>query len=155
MDHDLGYLISDTGRILRKAFDNRARRAGITRPQWRVLARLNREPGINQAALAELLEVEPISLSRMVDRLQEAGMVERRSDPLDRRAWCLHLTDEAAPVVESMQNLANELHHDMMAGLNASDRDQLAALLTAVRDNLQASMSVDPDAADEGFQRHG
>ncbi|MFZ1742312.1 MAG: MarR family transcriptional regulator, partial [Pontixanthobacter sp.] len=138
MDENLGYLISDTGRILRKAFDKRARRVGITRPQWRVLARLNREPGINQAPLAALLEVEPITLTRMIDRLQQAGMVERRNDPNDRRAWCLYLTEKAEPVLAQMQELADELHHDMMAGMQPNSGAQLTGLLTSLRDNLQA-----------------
>jgi MarR family transcriptional regulator for hemolysin len=155
MSESLGYLISDTGRILRKAFDERARRIGITRPQWRVLARLNREPGLKQASLAELLEVEPISLSRMIDRLQDAGMVERRSDPHDRRAWCLHLTEKAAPVVTQMQALADELHRDMMSGMGAAAHDQLAELLTRTRDNLQLSITPEDQPTKERIKQNG
>jgi DNA-binding MarR family transcriptional regulator len=136
MDDHLAYLLSDTGRMIRKAFDERARAIGITRPQWRVLARLNREPGIKQAPLADYLEVEPISLSRMIDRMQESGLVERRPDPQDRRAWCLHLTDAAMPIVDDMHELANALHDDMLTGLSAKEQDDLRHSLHKVRANL-------------------
>jgi DNA-binding MarR family transcriptional regulator len=136
MDDHLAYLLSDTGRLIRKAFDERARTIGVTRPQWRVLARLNREPGIKQAPLADYLEVEPISLSRMIDRMQEAGLVERRPDPQDRRAWCLYLTDAALPIVQDMHELANELHNDMLADLNTQEQDKLRQSLHQIRANL-------------------
>jgi DNA-binding MarR family transcriptional regulator len=136
MDDHLAYLLSDTGRLIRKAFDERARTIGITRPQWRVLARLNREPGIKQAPLADYLEVEPISLSRMIDRMQESGLVERRPDPQDRRAWCLYLTDAARPIVQDMHELANELHDDMLADLNTLEQDKLRQSLHQIRANL-------------------
>ncbi len=155
MSENLGFLISDTGRVLRKAFDERARRIGITRPQWRVLARLNRDPGMKQAPLADLLEVEPISLSRMIDRLEEAGLVERRSDPQDRRAWCLHLTDKAQPVVAQMQVLADGLHHDMMAGMDASQYELLFATLTSIRNNLQATIPAHQTAGEERKTSNG
>jgi DNA-binding MarR family transcriptional regulator len=150
MDDHLAYLLSDTGRLIRKAFDERARTIGITRPQWRVLARLNREPGIKQAPLADYLEVEPISLSRMIDRMQESGLVERRPDPQDRRAWCLFLTDSALPIVADMHGLANELHDDMLAGLTAQEQDVLRQSLHRVRTNLALMTQIPITSAANG-----
>ena len=83
--------LAESSRLVRRAFDARARAIGVTRPQWQVLSALRRHPGVNQGALADLLDVEPITVCRMVDRLQEAGLVERRPDPADRRSWRLHL----------------------------------------------------------------
>jgi MarR family transcriptional regulator, transcriptional regulator for hemolysin len=150
MEEHLAYLISDTGRMIRKAFDERARTIGITRPQWRVLAWLRRQPGIKQAPLSELLEVEPISLSRMIDRLQESGLVERRPDPADRRAWCLYLTDKADPIVESLRSLVDSLHTDMMHDIAPSEDAILRRLLLQMRENLQQGKSLNVKNAVNG-----
>ena len=89
---DLLFEINETARAIRRLFDQRTSVMGVTRPQWRVLARLKREPGLRQVELAERLDMEPITLCRIVDRLEEAGLVERKTDPSDRRAWLLELT---------------------------------------------------------------
>ena len=94
---------------------------------------LSRNEGINQGGLAELLEVEPITLCRMVDRLQEAGLVERRPDPADRRAWRIHLTDEARPLLDQLRAIGNE---SAMEGLRADERAALNDHLQRVRENL-------------------
>ena len=96
MDKNVGYLLSDAGRLMRRAFDDRVRELGITSPQARLLLNLERGPGQNQVFYADLLEIEPITLCRMVDRMEEAGLVERRPDPDDRRARLLHLTDRSS-----------------------------------------------------------
>ena len=99
----LGFLLNDMSRIMRKRFDRRARDLGLTRAQWRVLTRLRMRQGINQTTLADWLEVEPITLARHIDRLEEKGWVERRSDPNDRRAWLLYLDDSVRPILDEMQ----------------------------------------------------
>ncbi len=136
MSESLGYLIADTGRLIRKAFDERARAIGITRSQWRLLANLLRRPGLKQTQLADLLEVEPISLSRMVDRLQDAGMVERRADPNDRRAWCLFLTEKAEPLILQLRSVSDGLHEQALAGFVEAEREVLDELLERIRANL-------------------
>ena len=98
MSDSLGFLISDVSRLMRRRFDERARQLGATRAQWRTLTMLSRNEGLNQGALADLLEVEPITLCRMIDRLEESGLVERRRDPADRRAWQLFLTEKSQAV---------------------------------------------------------
>src|SRR5690349_3740419 len=94
--------IGETAHALRKAFDRRATGLGVTRAQWKVLFKLNRAPGLRQVALADMLEVEPITLSRIVDRLEENGLVERVRDPADRRAWRLQLTEAAQPLIAKL-----------------------------------------------------
>ncbi|MDG2532435.1 MarR family transcriptional regulator [Sphingomonas sp. HITSZ_GF] len=136
MTESLGFLLSDTSRLLRRRFDERARTSGASVAQWRVLKILYRHPGLNQGQLAEHLEVEPITACRMIDRMEEAGFVERRRDPADRRAWRIHLTDKASPVLEELQELAAELIEEALQGLNSEQRDALMDALQALRNNL-------------------
>src|SRR5258705_8371299 len=93
----LGFLLHEVARLLRKRFEQNARGSGLTRAQWHVLAYLAQNEGINQSGLADLLEIEPITLGRIVDKLQVLRLVERRPDPSDRRVWLLHLTPAARP----------------------------------------------------------
>jgi DNA-binding MarR family transcriptional regulator len=136
MDENLGSMVSDVTRLIRRSFDERARGIGVTRPQWRVLSVLLRNEGINQGGLADLLEVEPITLCRMVDRLQEGDLVERRPDPADRRAWRLYLTDKARALLEQMRPLAETMFADALEGLSNEEQAQMMAALDRVRQNL-------------------
>lgn len=136
MNDHLGFLISDVSRMMRKRFDERARSLGATRAQWKALFTLSRNEGVNQGALADLLEVEPITLCRMVDRLEESGLVERRRDPADRRAWRIHLTPAALPVIERLRAYADDLFAQVLVGVGEDDRAVLHAALTTMRANL-------------------
>jgi DNA-binding MarR family transcriptional regulator len=136
MSDNLGQIMSDISRLMRRAFDERARGIGVTRPQWQVLTMLARHEGINQGGLADLLDVEPITLCRMVDRLQDAGMVERRADPADRRAWRLFLTERANGLLNELRPLALNLFDEAMTGLSVPERDALHEMLERVRVNL-------------------
>lgn len=136
MSDTLGFLISDVSRLMRKRFDERARAVGATRAQWKTLVTLARNEGINQGGLADLLEVEPITLCRMIDRLEDSGMVERRRDPGDRRAWRIYLTPAAAPVIDRLRGYADEMFEGALSGLGSVERDALTAHLTRIRDNL-------------------
>lgn len=148
MEDSLGWLISDTARLLRRRFDERARLIGATRPQWRALAMVARNEGINQGGLAERLEVEPITACRMIDRLEEAGLVERRRDPADRRAWQLFLTRKAKPMIDDLREIGNTLSVDALDGVAEQERAILFAALTAIRANLS-------DPAQEGNVANG
>jgi DNA-binding MarR family transcriptional regulator len=132
----IGYLLADNSRLARWSFDQRVREIGVTGPQARLLLMLNRRPGENQGSYAEQLEVEPITLCRMVDRLEEAGMVERRRDPADRRAWQLHLTAKSRKVVAQLQQRVDSLVDDMLEGLTSDERAEFARLLKTVGANL-------------------
>src|ERR687884_474405 len=103
----LPFEIGETAHALRKAFDRRAVGLGVTRAQWKVLFKLSRMPGLRQSELADMLDIEPITLSRIIDRVEEAGLVERVADPHDRRAWRLHVTARAEPLVEKLRHVAN------------------------------------------------
>ncbi|CAN5380572.1 MarR family transcriptional regulator [soil metagenome] len=136
MSDTLGFLISDVSRLLRRRFDERARLIGATRAQWKTLVTLARHEGMNQGGLAELLEVEPITLCRMIDRLEEAGLVERRRDPSDRRAWQIFLTAKALPLIDKLRAIADEMTEGALEGIDDATRDVLANSLDAIRINL-------------------
>ena len=136
MNDSVPLLLSDTSRFFRRRFDARARSLGVSRAQWQVLFALSRNEGINQAGLAEALDVETITVGRMVDRLEDAGLVERRADPADRRAWRLHLTDRARPVLDQLRDVSNEVTAEALAGIDNDEQAALAELLTRLRANL-------------------
>jgi DNA-binding MarR family transcriptional regulator len=136
MSDSFGFLLSDVSRLMRRRFDERARTIGATRAQWRALTSISRNEGINQGGLAELLEVEPITLCRMVDRLEEAGLVERRRDPNDRRAWQLFLLPKSHPILDSLRGMADELFVGALDGLTTDDQVHLTASLSRIRENL-------------------
>lgn len=136
MDENLFTKIGDLSRLARRSFDARARQIGVTRQQWQVLVTLRRNEGVNQGGLAELLDVEPISICRMVDRLQEADLVERRPDPADRRSWRLFLTAKAEVLLAQLRPLADEMEAQALDGINPAQRDDLCRLLDAIRLNL-------------------
>lgn len=138
MEENIGTMLAQVSRLFRRRFDERARGIGVTRPQWHTLALLYQNPGINQGRLAYLLEVEPITLGRMIDRLQESGLVERRDDPSDRRAWLIYLTDKGVELHKELRPLAQEMVDAALEGLDAAEQDQLRRLLGRIRSNLAA-----------------
>lgn len=146
MDDNIGSMIAQVARLMRRSFDERARSIGVTRPQWQVLSLLARHEGINQGGLAEILEVEPITLGRMIDRLQEAAMVERRPDPADRRAWRLFLTDKGNQLINQLRPLALETLETALDGVDSARRDEMMVALDRMRGNLsrrtQATVAV-------------
>ncbi|MDR6847071.1 DNA-binding MarR family transcriptional regulator [Sphingomonas sp. BE270] len=138
MQDSIGFLISDVSRLMRRRFDERARLIGVTRTQWRVLKFLQRGEGINQGGLADLLEVEPITLCRMIDRLEEAGLVERRRDPADRRAWQIFLTERARPLLEELAHLAEAMLGSALQGVSPAEYDAVMATLRRIHSNLSS-----------------
>jgi DNA-binding MarR family transcriptional regulator len=138
MTESLGFMLSDVSRLMRRRFDERARTVGATRAQWRTLTTLSRNEGLNQGALADLLEVEPITLCRMIDRLEESGLVERRRDPNDRRAWLLYLTAKSRPLLDDLHAVAGEMIEQALTGIAPADRERLGDLLNTIRANLIA-----------------
>lgn len=143
----LGFLLSDISRVLLKRFDRRAREFGWTRAQWRVLSRLRFCQGINQSALAEQLEVEPITLARHIDRMEEKGWVERRADPNDRRAWLLYLDDTVQPTLDDLQKISDWNQETAFAGFSTEERQRLVDALERVKANLLADDTVEADTA--------
>ena len=132
----IGFLLSDTARLMRRDVERRARPVGLTRAQWQALFHLARNEGCNQATLADLLDVEPITLARVIDRLEASGLVERRPDPGDRRARLLFLGERAHPLLEELRSLGAETREVALAGISEDERHQLSRLLTKMRANL-------------------
>jgi MarR family transcriptional regulator, transcriptional regulator for hemolysin len=131
-----GFLLHDTARLLRRDFERRSKGTGLTRAQWAVLAYVARNEGSSQAALADMLDIEPITLVRLLDKLEALGLVERRPDPADRRVRRLFLTAATGPLLEQLQALAAETREAAMVGLTEAERQQLTDLLMKVRGNL-------------------
>ena len=132
----LGFLLHEVARLLKRRFERNARGSGLTRSQWQVLAYLSLHEGINQSGLAELLEIEPITLGRIVDKLQILGLVERRPDPSDRRVWLLHLTPAAHPKLTLLHRLGVVTRGEALAGVPDADIEHLLKTLQALKANL-------------------
>lgn len=130
----LPFEIAETAHALRKAFDRRAVGLGVTRAQWKVLFRLHRQPGLRQIELADMLDIEPITLSRIVDRLEESGLVERRPDPSDRRAWRLHVTARAQPLIAKLRAIADDMIAETFAGIDPKDIEITRQVLSRARE---------------------
>jgi MarR family transcriptional regulator, transcriptional regulator for hemolysin len=137
-NQSFGFLISDVTRLLRKHFDRRAVELGMTRAQWRALKAIDHRPGISQADLAEILEMEAIAVGRVIDRLQQAGFVERRPDPEDRRRWRLHPSSSRRDVLDHLDVIAQGLRKDALRGISDAEVRTVCRLLGKVKDNLQA-----------------
>lgn len=136
LERTLAFLLHDVARLLRTRFEQNARELGLTRSQWQVLAYLARNEGIQQGALAELLELEPITLTRIVDKLQALGLVERRIHPRDRRVWQLHLRPNASPLLEEMKRIGALTREEALQGVSGSDRERLIRILNDMKGNL-------------------
>jgi DNA-binding MarR family transcriptional regulator len=141
----LGFLLHDVARLMRKRFEQNARQLGLTRSQWQVLAHLTHREGIHQGALAEILEIEPTTLVRILDRLQAAGLIERRSHPKDRRVRLLFLTAEAHPVLAQMREIGAVTRAEALAGIPEQDRERLIETLSTMKSNLIAASADDKE----------
>jgi DNA-binding MarR family transcriptional regulator len=135
-EQPLGFLLFEVLRLLRRNF---GRRVKLTQVQWRAMAFLSLNEGINQAGLADLLEVRPITLARLIDRMEESGLVERRRDSGDRRAVRLYLSRKAVPVMESMKIQNAETLKQALAGVSTAARTQLIETLITIKTNLLAA----------------
>lgn len=139
----LPFEIAETAHALRREFDRRAAPLGVTRAQWRALAWVGREPGLRQVELADHLDVEPITLCRIVDRLEEAGLVERMRDPADRRAWRLNVTVQAQPLIEKLRAVGAKLVDEAFAGIDPREIEGARQVLTRVRENVGRGAPID------------
>jgi MarR family transcriptional regulator for hemolysin len=137
---DLLFLLHDLARQLRLNADRRASIHGLTRAQWIVLFRLDKQPGLSQKELSEILEVEPITVARLIDRLEERGMVERRDDPHDRRIWRLHLRPAAHPVLRDLSDERADMLRMVSVGLDAGTLRHLKEGLIRMKANVDADV---------------
>ncbi|MGA9572927.1 MAG: MarR family transcriptional regulator [Lysobacterales bacterium] len=135
-DISFGFLLSDVTRLFRKHFDRRAVEFGLTRAQWRALKWLNASEGMNQSELAEQLEMEPMAIGRVIDRLQNSGFVVRKADPSDRRSWRLFLTDRARAILDDMQRISKKLLSEAVGDIPKDDIDHTLQVLERIKSNL-------------------
>ncbi|MBX9910108.1 MAG: MarR family transcriptional regulator [Beijerinckiaceae bacterium] len=137
LKRELMFQLVETARLLRTYVDQRARQNGTTRAQWGVLARLRRQEGLNQAALAEQLEMQPISLARLIDRLEGQALVERRADPRDRRAYLLHLTPDGRQLVDDLDALRGDIAGEVLDGIEETAIKTALETLAAIRERTR------------------
>jgi MarR family transcriptional regulator, transcriptional regulator for hemolysin len=146
VERDFAFLLSDAARLLRTCADQEARRFGMTRAQWAVLFRLQRNEGLKQSELADLLEVQPITLTRLIDRLCANGLIERRGDPDDRRAKRLFLLPAAKPVLERLTAVSEQMMGAVLAGVDRSQREAVVSSLAMIKNNLRQLIAQRADA---------
>jgi MarR family transcriptional regulator, transcriptional regulator for hemolysin len=142
-----GFLVSDVARMLRENFRTTTPELGLTLAQARVLLHLSRNEGISQVALSAILEIQPITLLRQIDRLEKVGLLERRAHPSDRRAQQLYLTPRSQPLLQKIFAMSADLQDQVMAGLNKNERALLIASLIRIKSNLSQMMSPSLDEA--------
>jgi MarR family transcriptional regulator for hemolysin len=135
-EHEYIFLLHEVAHLMRTLFDQRARARGMTRAQWVILKRLDRTPGLSQNELASIIEVEPITVGRLIDRLEARGLVERRDDPRDRRIHRLHLTPKSKPILREIASNIAEIGAIMASGIDEKTLDLVAANLKIMKANL-------------------
>lgn len=151
VEREIAFNIMDVARMLRTYADQRGRQFGISRAQWTVLVRLDRCEGLKQSELADILDLQPISLTRLLDRLAENGLIERRPDPNDRRAKRLYLTPAARPLLAKLSNLALEMMETVLDGLDDEANTRLLRDLTTMKDNLRAVINGNDGASNSNI----
>lgn len=134
---EFAFMLHDVARLLRTFADHKAAQFGMTRAQWAVLVRLDRCEGLKQSELAEMLDLQPITLTRLLDKLSDSGLIERRADPTDRRAKRLYLTPAARPLIERLAVLGEEMMESALAGIEPAGIEQAVAQLAVVKENLR------------------
>ena len=137
---EIAFQIMDVARMLRTYADQRARQFGISRAQWAVLIRIDRTEGLKQSELADILDMQPISLTRLLDRLAENGLIERRADPNDRRANRLYLKPAARPLLEQLAALGTDMMTTVLDGLDTKTVERMLSDLGLIKDNLRAAI---------------
>ncbi|WP_417318543.1 MarR family winged helix-turn-helix transcriptional regulator [Emcibacter sp.] len=135
-DKSIGFLMTDVSRLMRRNFMRRAQELGLSQAQWMTLFRIYRQEGVKQITLAESMEIQPITLARLIDSLQEAGLVDRRRDPDDRRAFRIYLTDKAQPFLKKVEPLLAQTRDAAMAGFSEQEKSELLQKICQIKQNL-------------------
>ena len=154
LNREFAFSINDVARMLRTYADYKAGQFGITRAQWVVLVRLDRFEGLKQSELADMLDLQPITLTRLLDRLCRSGLIERRPDPNDRRANRLYLTASARPLLKQLGDLGDELMATALAGVERESIERMIVQLAIVKENLRQAIAARPTGS-AGELRYG
>jgi MarR family transcriptional regulator, transcriptional regulator for hemolysin len=141
VEREIAFNLKDVARMLSTYADQRGRQLGISQAQWSVLARLDRQEGLKQSELAELLDLQPISLTRLLDRLAENELIERRADPNDRRANRLYLKPAARPLLEQIARLGQDVMKEVLHGIDPQSIEHLLRDIVVMKDNLRAAIN--------------
>jgi MarR family transcriptional regulator, transcriptional regulator for hemolysin len=152
---EFAFILNDVARLLRTYADFKAAQFGITRAQWAVLVRLDRHEGLNQSELAETLDLQPITLTRLLDKLSDSGLIERRPDPEDRRAKRLFLTPAARPLLERLGVLGEETMANALAGVDGMSIEHMVGHLAVVKENLRRLIQQRGSDRASGERRYG
>ena len=138
---EFAFALFDTARLMKTLADQEVRDLGMTRAQWAVLSRIEHNEGLKQSEIAEMLEIQPITLTRLLDRLEENGLIERRPDENDRRARRLHLTPAAKPLVDQLDSLGRDMLRRVLRNLSAEKIEQLTGDIEAIRDSIRGELA--------------
>jgi MarR family transcriptional regulator, transcriptional regulator for hemolysin len=155
LNREFAFIINDVARLLRTYADYKAAQFGMTRAQWAVLVRVERREGLNQSELAETLDLQPITLTRLLDKLCDSGLIERRPDPEDRRAKRLFLTPAARPLLEQLSVLGEETMASALHGVERADVEQMVEKLAVVKENLRRLIQQRDSGGAAGERRYG
>ena len=143
---NMGFLVHDVARLLRRHFEARGREYGLSAAQWRAVVRIVKYGPMTQAKLAEVLEIEPISVSRLIDRMEQAGWAERRPDENDRRANVVHPTERAVAAFAEVKLMAGDIYETALDGLNENERRTLMKALETMTNNLAKAETTAEEA---------
>ena len=155
VDMNLLFTLGEVQRLVRAYADKQAARYGITRAQWAVLAKVERSEGLKQSELAELMEMQPITLTRLVDRLCDNGWIERRGDDTDRRVNRLYLRKAARPLLGKLSGLRSELTATALEGINPADAHRLLVQLEIIKENVRNAIQTTPGEPARKEQHYG
>jgi MarR family transcriptional regulator, transcriptional regulator for hemolysin len=155
IERDFAFILNDVARMLRTLADQEARKFGMTRAQWGVLFRLERSEGLKQSELADLLDIQPITLTRLIDRLCDNGLIERRSDPNDRRAKRLFLMPAARPVLDRLNTLSTQMMGRVLTGVERAAVESMTKQLAGIKENLRQATIERAHGGDDEAQRYG
>ncbi|HET7804179.1 MAG TPA: MarR family transcriptional regulator [Pseudolabrys sp.] len=142
LKREFAFTIMDVARLLKTYADQRARQFGISRAQWAVLMRIDRNEGLKQSELADMLDLQPITLTRLLDRLADNGLIERRADPNDRRANRLYLKPAAKPLLGRLADLGAGMMEIVLDGISSASVERMLKELGAVKDNLRSAIAA-------------
>ena len=146
-ENSIGYLVHEVARLMRRRFEEEASTHGFTLPQWRALAEIFRNEGIAQVGLAAALDVDQMTVSGIVSRLEKRGLIDRYPDPHDSRAKLAKLTPAGLALVTKAKNVGRALYEDALDGLSPTERDTMAANLRLIRDNINSMTALEKESA--------
>ena len=150
-----GFLLTESARLLRKLIDRRLQPLGLSRAQWSILAILSNQEGLSQSQISAKLEIEKSTAGRLIDQVERSGWIERRPIAGDRRAWGIHLTDQARQLLAQVETVILRSRTEMLQGLRAEQQQHLSEILQIVKSSLSAALELDRSEHHAREAEHG